>query len=241
VKAAACARFHRWVLAATLLAVAAPALPQGEPISLRRSGASPAIGASAHAVQGEPIYTELEILVQRAARLLEDAVVGPRVTLAKGTVLLGFAERDVQRFCRLDPDHRTLGIREPTWVCLIPGENGRFVARYLVPDGKPAGRRRNLDKAVRFEGTEVPMPAAAATELSAEGLFRKEIVFQGAAGGVLRLLYREHYGDGRPALSQELTYDLVPDGPLTVAVKAARIEVLQAGNEGIQYRVIQGF
>ncbi len=57
----------------------------------------------------------------------------------------------------------------------------------------------------------------------------------------MRLLYREFVNDmAREAFSQELTFDLAA-GPMMVSVKGARIEVIKAGNEGIEYRVLQGF
>ena len=59
---------------------------------------------------------------------------------------------------------------------------------------------------------------------------------------MLRLLYREFVNNlVRPVFDQELTYDLEGGGPLSVAVKSARFEVLEAGNAGIRYRVLHGF
>lgn len=72
-------------------------------------------------------------------------------------------------------------------------------------------------------------------------VMRAEILYQGAAAGVLRLMYREYTNElARPAFAQELTYDLAGAMPLEVAVQDARLEVLAAGNDGIRYRILKG-
>ena len=71
---------------------------------------------------------------------------------------------------------------------------------------------------------------------------RLEILYQGAAGAVLRLLYREFVEDmARPAFSQELTFDLDPEGKAVAVVKGARLVISEADNEGITYIVESGF
>lgn len=73
---------------------------------------------------------------------------------------------------------------------------------------------------------------------SADSSFRYEILYQGAAAGVLRLLYREYFADlARPAFSQELVYDLAEGYPLEVVFKELDITVLEAGNRELSYVV----
>ena len=72
--------------------------------------------------------------------------------------------------------------------------------------------------------------------------FRYELLYQGAAGGMLRLMYREFEQDmGRPDFVQDLTYELNDSGPTLVTFRNVRMEVLSAGNEGMEYRVNAGF
>ena len=67
-------------------------------------------------------------------------------------------------------------------------------------------------------------------------------MYQGAGGGILRLMYREYRDDmARPAFSQELTYDLEAEGVTLISFQDARIEVHSAGNNGIEYTVLSGF
>lgn len=68
--------------------------------------------------------------------------------------------------------------------------------------------------------------------------FRYELVYQGAAAGVLHLLYREYVDDlSRPAFSQELVYDLSGGFPLEIVFKELDITVLDAGNRAFSYIV----
>jgi hypothetical protein len=70
------------------------------------------------------------------------------------------------------------------------------------------------------------------------GGFRHEIIYSGAAKGVISLLYREYVDDlARPAFSQVLTYDLA-DGN-EIGLKGARIRVIKASNTGLRYVVLR--
>ena len=217
-------------------------LAQGEPITERHEGSSPLHGEESHVVQGEAIYAEFDYVKQKAARLLEDVQVTKKQTFHPGKILLGYSGKKSEHYCSYDPTHKVMGMPAPGWACLVPGKGNRFVGRYLIADGATLGRRKSLSSQPLFEWTEATLPTEKAAELSAGRLFRKEIVYQGAAGNILRLLYREYADDlARPAFSQELTYDLPDEGVLTIAVKGSRLEILEAGNSGIRYKVIRGF
>lgn len=74
-------------------------------------------------------------------------------------------------------------------------------------------------------------------DLPSDG-FRTELVYQGAGGGILRLAYREFIDDmARPAFTQDLTYDLSPDGTTMIAFQTLEVEVLEANNMGLRYVV----
>lgn len=69
-----------------------------------------------------------------------------------------------------------------------------------------------------------------------------EILFSGYSQGTLRATYREFVNDmARPAFSQEATYDFVPGAPTKISFKGAQIEVLDANNNEIRYKVLRGF
>lgn len=68
--------------------------------------------------------------------------------------------------------------------------------------------------------------------------FQRDLVYSGLSGGsTISLLYREFLDNmTRPVLTQELKYDLALSR--TIGFKDARIEVVNAGNTSIRYRVL---
>jgi hypothetical protein len=70
--------------------------------------------------------------------------------------------------------------------------------------------------------------------------FRKEFIFNGKSENNLKFIYRE-YSDNmlRPAFTQELQYDL-RDGNI-IGFKGLRIEVINANNTSIRYKIIKYF
>lgn len=70
--------------------------------------------------------------------------------------------------------------------------------------------------------------------------FRQQVLYQGRSGSTIRLSYREFAGDlARPAFTQDLTFDI--EGDPIVGAKGARLEVLEATNTSITYRLIRPF
>lgn len=68
----------------------------------------------------------------------------------------------------------------------------------------------------------------------------RQLAFTGVSRGVVSVEYREFSGNlARPAFTQTATYDL-SEGKI-VGFRGARIEVLNADNVEIRYRVIKGF
>ena len=70
--------------------------------------------------------------------------------------------------------------------------------------------------------------------------YRQQLLYQGKSGSSLRLSYREFSGDlARPAFTQDLTFDLAESN--VIGAKGARVEVLEATNTSIRYRLLQPF
>ncbi len=66
--------------------------------------------------------------------------------------------------------------------------------------------------------------------------FSQELIYLGRSGDELSFKYREFSGSlARPAFSADLTYDLSESR--TIGYRGARIEVIEAGNQLIRYRV----
>lgn len=70
--------------------------------------------------------------------------------------------------------------------------------------------------------------------------FKQELIYNGKSGNNVKLLYREISNDiMRPAFSQEIQYDL-NDGN-TIGFKGVRIEIIEASNTELRYKVIKNF
>lgn len=69
---------------------------------------------------------------------------------------------------------------------------------------------------------------------------RRELIYNGLSDSTVRFLYREFISDmARPAFSQELTYDL--DAGSEIGFRGVRIEILEATNVILKYRVLIPF
>jgi hypothetical protein len=70
--------------------------------------------------------------------------------------------------------------------------------------------------------------------------FKQELIYNGKSGNTLKFMYREFSKDlARPSFSQEVNYDLSESN--LIGFKGARIEVINATNTKINYKVINSF
>ena len=69
---------------------------------------------------------------------------------------------------------------------------------------------------------------------------KSELIYNGRVGDGLRFIYREFYEDmARPSFTQEIQYDLAISK--TIGFKSAELEILEATNTRISYRVLNHF
>ncbi len=72
--------------------------------------------------------------------------------------------------------------------------------------------------------------------------FKYVVLYQGVSKGTIKISFLEFKNDlARPAFTQDVFYDLNPDGTGIIAFKGARIAVDQATSTNITYRVIKAF
>jgi hypothetical protein len=70
--------------------------------------------------------------------------------------------------------------------------------------------------------------------------FQQTLIYSGKLGNKLRVSYREFSGNlARPAYNNEVEYDLNDSN--MIGYKGARIEVIEATNESIKYKVLKNF
>ena len=70
--------------------------------------------------------------------------------------------------------------------------------------------------------------------------FQRSLIYNGKIGDKINVAYREFSNDlARPAFNNNVEYDLKESK--TIAYKGAVIEVLDANNQIIKYRVLKNF
>lgn len=215
---------------------------EGKPVLSRQFGSEAALNEEVSAGPGERVYTEYDYPVQEAARILDDTKYGKRIAFSKGQVLYGFFNDKVagERWYCTTQEVRSW-VTGPIDVALcLSGPTHTMQFTRIKPIGVGA-IAKSAKPVVAYEPLTVSVPAEYAATWEGN-FYRKEIVYQGARGGMLRLLYREYVNDlAREAFSQEIVLDLAVDGPTIAVVKSARLEVISAGNEGVTYRILEGF
>ncbi|HWO99992.1 MAG TPA: hypothetical protein VNL74_05120 [Methylococcus sp.] len=74
------------------------------------------------------------------------------------------------------------------------------------------------------------------------GAFRYELAYQGFSNGTLNLSYREFKGKDldRPVLTQDVSYQ-IKEFPAVISFRDAKIEVQEANNDKIIYKILRGF
>lgn len=86
----------------------------------------------------------------------------------------------------------------------------------------------------KLEYTEMYVP------VPKKDYFKQEFIYNGRVGNALKFIYREYVDDiARPAFTQDLQYDLAESK--TIGFRGLRIEVLNATNTNIEYKVLSYF
>lgn len=72
--------------------------------------------------------------------------------------------------------------------------------------------------------------------------WKYELLYSGISKEILKITYREFANDlARASFFQEASYDYNKNGSTMVSFKGAKVEILSADNNGIQYKVLSGF
>lgn len=77
-------------------------------------------------------------------------------------------------------------------------------------------------------------------QLESSNSFQQSLIYSGKVGNRIKLGYREFSGNAaRPAFNNDVDYDLAESA--VIGYKGARIEVLEATNEHIRFKLISNF
>lgn len=110
--------------------------------------------------------------------------------------------------------------------------NGFFEQVQVAPESKWVARP--LYTQLPYQKMDIPMPH--------RGSFKYELAYDGYSAQTLHLSYREFHGKSldRPTYTQQAKYE-IKAFPAILVFRNAKIEVLQATNEKIVYKVLRGF
>lgn len=174
---------------------------------------TPAVGETTYATRKAPI------LHQRQAQIMTARVINPPQPVRLGGI-----------------DYLASGMYLKT-------EDGAYCGQLLYVAGFNAGNKRlvcwydNHFKALKVQYTTVEDHAP-----STQGS-QRQIEYGGLSGTTISLVYRElsevKRGLLSPEAAEEFTFDLNDGG--IIAVKGARIEVLEATDLGLHYKVLSAF
>jgi len=214
------------LLAATACVTSGPA-PQVD----RRVGEHPTAGVSGVARVGEVVYENYDYTVSTSPTLEEGfsrSYLLGRIYIPPGAALLPRPKRDGSlQYCTAEPSYSGGG---SDITCFSGPPGGGYFTHVRVPSLKYGS----------WTTMKQRLPYAIQERILGEG-FKMELVYQGVADNVLRMAYREYKENlARPAFHQDLTYTLEEEGPTEVSFRSLRIEVTEADNSGLKYRVLQG-
>jgi hypothetical protein len=202
---------------------------------VEKTGRKPELNATTKINVGDQLYSQFRYWSKTGSRLNESVSLGfilGRVSANNGDFLLRSVANDKVAFCTernvyFDP---IAGPIKP--ACFVDSKSSGAFTDVLVAPGA-IWFEKALPQPVRYEVSELVVPRTDA--------FKNELLFQGVSNKVLKLTYREFVNDmARPAYFQDVAYD-VSSFPMTVTFRSVRIEVTEAGNDGLTYRVLTGF
>lgn len=208
------------------------AAPPPQLTSERRVGEEPVPGQTARRSVGETIYTIYDYRTAERPRLVEgygrQYLLG-QILIPAGTALTARPKRD-GGFEHCTSQQTYTGPGGPSIVCFSGPSDLGYYTHVRVPPLK-YGSWTPMERQVQYQVDDVML-----------GEGRKvELLYQGLANDVVRLLYREYVENLiRPAFQQELTYTLSAEGPTEIQFQTLKIEVTSADNNGLNYRVLHG-
>lgn len=219
-----------WVAIAAVLLFGCATVPQ--PQVTTKIGERPSVGETAEARVGDVLYEKFDYRTVQAWRLLDpfkrdyNWCLGCSIDIPAGA-LLELGPTTSAELCTVDGFVKAK-FGPAQVVCLQRHPTRSEFLQFRVPG--TLGGTLDIAKPLRFEETEV---------MAGEG-FKAEFVYQGLAGDIVRLLYREYVDQlARPAFQQDLTYTLA-GGAGELVFRDLTLQILEVNSSSIRYRVDRG-
>lgn len=195
-------------------------------------GTEPQVGKTHTASVGSVMFSQYKLWRVSSFRLSENyagSIGGARVEITSNDNLVQATANSQDAYCTEFNTMRNIfgvAIKRTCFGGITP--DGK-VSSVMVP-ADAIWWSQNLPKPILVVRHEEAAPRS--------GSYRNELVFLGAAGKVIRLLYREYMDDlVRPAYSQEVSYD-VSNLPMEISFRTAKFQVLELGGSTITYKVL---
>lgn len=200
-----------------------------------RVGRVPDLNTVSTTVVGGTVLSQFRYWSKTGTRLTQPVSIGlglGRVSVAAGEFVLPSIADGKPAFCTERLAYSDL-LTGPLKVACFLDSNGSGMFSHVTAAPGAVWFQKALEPPVPYAASEQIIPRSDA--------FRYELLLQGVSNRTLRLAFREFLNDmARPAFFQDATYD-IDKLPMVVSFRSVRIEVLEADNSGLKYRILSGF
>ena len=217
----------------TVLAMSASLIATNAYAAQRKEGQKPEPGVVATVTVGAPLLERYNMLVDPGVRVggnvdLDLGMQGV-IRISAGTLMTVESVSGTKLKACTTTDAYTNMMGQTGPACLTDRDgDGQF----------DTGSAKLIGLTTRRLSTPVPYARADVPETFGQNNQKNELVYLGAAGGVLRLSYREFSNDmARPSATEELTFPVSGTYPQTVTWRDTKITLLGLGDDGLRYRV----
>ena len=184
---------------------------------------------------GEVMYSEYVLQAGMAAqttgkRNFAKTILFGDVKLSVSSILEFKPEEDYPTYCSTDFVYYPMNKKTATDVaCFADEDEDGWFDRVQVPS-------------VKFgTWTKTDGPTYKVQAVSRKGKARTELWYQGRSAETIKIAYQETNAKGEQTVSQTAEYAMPSTGSTQIGFKKARLVIEKADNQGIRYRVTQGF
>lgn len=187
----------------------------------------PGLGEFATAYLGEELLIQGNVAEYEAIKLPVDSVVRDGISLRAGVYLkMGSGDTSDYYAPSADTGAKVIGPRTVNLGAIQVYRDGQVVCAVSKQWVSVCNKKIQSER-IRFP-------------LVRTDTFQQSLIYNGRAGSKINLAYREISGGvAKPAFSNTVEYDL--SDSKTIGYRGARIEVIEATGELIQYRVLENF
>lgn len=196
-------------------------------------GVTPQIGETVTAQVGSTILSQFRLWQKNGFRIPQGysgSVGGAPVTVTPTDLLVQTAIKSKPAYCTERLTMRNLfGVPIKSTCFTDATADSRFETVMVPADS--LWWSKALPEPLKFEAFEEHVPRP--------GSIKRELIYLGTSGKIIRLGYREYLDNfARPAFSEEVTYDL-SDFPMDISFRTTQFEILNISGSSMVYRVLR--